>query len=110
MPPKWHHWHMDIRERIRSVIDASPEMTIRQVSLKAGLSDSMLHKFMTGQTDSLTIKTAEKLATALGVDPIWLVFGEGDQDEAGDISNLFRKIPDEDKPVAIRVLRGFMRA
>ncbi len=56
---------MDIRERIKVVIDRKPGLTLRNVSLAAGLSDSMLHKFMTGGTRSLTLETVDKLAAAL---------------------------------------------
>ena len=50
---------MGMRERIQSVIDNTPDVSVRSVSLAAGMSDSMLHKFLRGQTDSMTIKTAD---------------------------------------------------
>lgn len=77
---------MDMRERIKSIIDANPDLSIRNASLAAGMSDSFLSKFLKGQTDSMTIRTAEKLADALGVDPQWLIFGEGDPDRATDVA------------------------
>lgn len=100
---------MDMRERIKAVIAEKPGMTVRSVSLEAGLSDSMLHKFLSGQTDSMTIKTAQSLAKALAVDPRWLIFGEGDPDEATDASNIFKLIPPEHQELAMQVLRGFLR-
>lgn len=67
---------MDLRDRIREAIDRKPEMTIRNASLKAGLSDSALHKFLSHQTKSITIDNLEKLADALGVSLRWLLFGD----------------------------------
>jgi transcriptional regulator with XRE-family HTH domain len=98
-----------MRQRIKAVIDAKPELTVRSVSLAAGLSDSMLHKFLRGGTDSMTIKSAEKLAHALGVDPIWLIFGEGDPDQATDLGKVFERIPQAQREQALRVLETFAR-
>lgn len=109
MPVQWHDALMDMRARIIAVIESKADMSVRKVSLAAGLSDSMLHKFLTGATDSITIKNAEKLATALKVDPRWLIFGEGDPEEASDIANLIRRIPPEWHDKAIAVLEAFAR-
>ena len=59
---------MDFRDRIKAVINERPELTVRKVSLEAGLSDSALHKLLTGSTKSPTLETLEKLAYALDVD------------------------------------------
>lgn len=100
---------MDIRARIRSVIDQNPTMTVRNVSLAAGLSDSALHKFLSGSTTSLTLDTVDKLAEALGVDPAWLAYGEGSPERATRISALFDRIAKDDQDRAIRVLEAFTR-
>src|SRR5690606_25184563 len=100
---------MDIRDRIRSIIDANPDMSVRSVSLAAGLSDSLLHKFLKGSTDSITLKTVDKLAEALGVDPVWLAYGEGGPERASSISALFDKIAEEDKAAALRMLESLAR-
>jgi transcriptional regulator with XRE-family HTH domain len=100
---------MDMRARIIAVIEQRADLTVRSVSLAAGLSDSMLHKFLSGGTDSMTIKNAEKLAKALEVDPRWLIFGEGDPDEASDIASLIQRIPPEWHDKAIAVLEAFAR-
>lgn len=100
---------MDMRARIMAVIERSPSLSVRSVSLAAGLSDSMLHKFLRGGTDSMTIRNAEKLAEALGVDPQWLIFGEGDPEAASDIETIFRRIPAEQQDQARRVLETFAR-
>lgn len=105
----WHYVGVDIRERIRAVIDAKDGLTVRNVSLAAGLSDSALHKFLTGATNSLTLETVDKLATALGVDPAWLAYGEGDPDEANEIASIWDHIPKRDRARAARVLRAFTR-
>ena len=105
----WHHTGMDIRDRIRATIEANPELSVRGVSLAAGLSDSALGKFLKGDTDSITLRTAERLADALGVDQRWLIFGEGDPDFATDISRIVERIPESDREQALRVLRTFAR-
>lgn len=100
---------MDIRERIKAVIDREPDMTVRSVSLAAGLSDSALHKFLTGATDSITLKTVDKLADALGVDPVWLAYGEGDPDLAADVGRLMERIPENRRSEALAILEVFAR-
>lgn len=100
---------MGMRARINAVLAEKPDLSVRSVSLAAGLSDSMLHKFLKGGTDSMTIKNAEKLAKALAVDPIWLIFGEGDRDAASEIEIAARNIPEDQRPQALRVLQAFAR-
>lgn len=100
---------MDIRDRIRMVIDEKPDLTMRKVSLDAGLSDSMLGKFLNGSVESLTLKTVDKLADALGVDPRWLAYGEGDPEPASDIGDLWARIDKRDRETAKRVLEGLIR-
>lgn len=100
---------MGMRERIIATIEAKPELTVRSVSMAAGLSDSMLGKFLKGQTDSMTIKNAEKLADALGVDRVWLTYGEGDPDQASGLESLIRRLPDESLDQVRRVIETFLR-
>lgn len=100
---------MDMRDRINAVIAEKPGLSVRSVSLAAGLSDGMLHKYLRGGTDSMTIRNAEKLAEALGVDPQWLIFGEGDQDRATDISRMIERIAEEDRAQVLRILATFAR-
>ena len=90
---------MDVRDRINQIIAATPGLSVRSVSLAAGLSDSMLQKFLSGQTDSMTIKTAEKLAEALSVDAQWLVFGEGDPDRATDVAAKIERLSEEQRKI-----------
>lgn len=91
------------------MIDANPEMSVRSVSLAAGLSDSALHKFLTGATDSLTLKTVDKLAEALGVDAQWLAYGEGSPERAGELASLWDRIAERDREQARRILETFAR-
>ena len=105
----WHYDAVDIRDRIKAVIDAKPGLTVRNVSLAAGLSDSALHKFLTGATDSLTLKTVDKLADALGVDAFWLAYGKGEPEQATDVEKEFNRIAPEQRDQALRVLRSFQR-
>lgn len=100
---------MDIRARILAVIDENPELSVRNVSLKAGLSDSMLQKFLKGSTESITLKSVEKIAEALGVDQRWLIFGEGTPDQASDLSKLFDQIREDQRAQALAILETFAR-
>lgn len=74
--------HDQIRQRIKSVIDADDELSLRSVSLASG-SDSWLHKFMTSDA-SMKLTQAEKLADALGVSADWLLFGEREASLSAD--------------------------
>ena len=58
---------MSIRDRIKRRIAEMEGETVRNISLKAGMSDSMLHKFLTGQTRSMKVGNLEKVAEALGL-------------------------------------------
>lgn len=104
---------MDIRARIQAVIDAKAELTVRNVSLAAGLSDSALHKFLTGATNSMTLETVDKIAEALGVDPAWLAHGVGDPDRAGGVDSALQEtwedIAPDQRDQALKVLRTFRR-
>lgn len=100
---------MDIRDRIRAVIEQSDDLTVRNVSLRAGLSDSALHKFLSGATNSMTLETVNNLAKALRVNPAWLAHGEGDPDEATPVEQIFERIPKERQALALRVLEDFAR-
>lgn len=105
----WQNGGMDIRARIKAVIESRPELTVRNVSLAAGLSDSALHKFLTGATNSLTLETVDKIAGALGVDPAWLAYGEGDPDVATGIADIWDRISERDRRRARRILEEFTR-
>jgi len=58
---------MGVKENIRKIIDADPDLTVRNVSLAAGLSDSALHKFLTKPEQSMSVANLEKVADVLGV-------------------------------------------
>jgi lambda repressor-like predicted transcriptional regulator len=95
---------MDLRARIQAEIDRNAGMTVRSLSIKAGLSDSALHKFMTGKTKSLTTDNLEKIAQALGVTVRELWWG----DEGGQISYIWDHIPEDRKDQALRTLESFV--
>ena len=98
---------VDIRERIQSIIDANDEMTVRSVSLAAGFSDSMVHKFLTGQTQSMTLDNVNKLAAALGVNPRWLAYGDGPRVLPDNVAYIYDHIPLERRAQALKVLETF---
>lgn len=108
-PPEWQNWGMDIRDRIIMLIEKDPELSVRNVSLAAGLSDSALSKFLKGSIRSLTLETVDKLAEALGVDPEWLAYGVGDPERASSIDKLFKQVPEDQREQARRILETFTR-
>lgn len=95
--------NMDIRDRIKDAIARSDGLTVRNASLRAGLSDSALHKFLTRQTKSITIDSLEKLASALGVSMRWLMFGDP---EIENVHIIWEHIPDRRKKAAVAALRA----
>lgn len=105
----WQNSGMDIRERIRWAIEQNPELTIRNVSLEAGLSDSALHKFLTSQTTDLKLGTVSKLAEALNVDAVWLAYGEGDPERATDLGDKIAQLSLEDRATVAQLVDRFVR-
>jgi len=95
---------MGMRQRIAATIEQRPGLSIRAASLAAGMSDSMLGKYLKGDTDSMTIKSAEKLADALGVDPRWLIFGEGDPEQATDVAAQIERLSDEHRALVAQLV------
>lgn len=100
---------MDMRTRIMAVIAANKDFTVRGISLAAGMSDSMLNKFLKGNTESMTIKNAENLADALGVDLVWLMRGEGDSSRATDIALKIERLSAEHKALVEQLVVQFGR-
>lgn len=98
---------VDIRQRIQSVIDATPGMSPRSVSLAAGFSDSMVHKFLTGQTQSMTLDNVNKLAEALGVTGRWLAYGDGPKKAPPNVIYIYDRIPLDRREQAMKVLETF---
>jgi transcriptional regulator with XRE-family HTH domain len=95
---------MDARARIKSIM-AEKGLSARKVSLDAGLSDSMVHKYLTGQTDSITVDNLEKIAKALGVSFRHLMFGDPESDK---VAYIWDRISERDRQRALRVLEGFV--
>lgn len=80
---------MDTRQRLRKLIERSDTLTFVNVSVRAGLSDSAVHKYCTGRTQSMTTDNLQKVAIAAGVSLRWLLFGE----ENPQVVTLFERIP-----------------
>ena len=57
---------MDVRARIQAII-RERDLAERAISIKAGLSDSWLNKFLSGEIKSMTVDNLAKLAEALEV-------------------------------------------
>jgi DNA-binding Xre family transcriptional regulator len=98
---------MDIRARIEKILSDRPDLTPRSLSLKAGLSDSMMHKFLTGQTRSMTVENLEKVASVLSVSAQWLIFGDTANLPDSKLFYIWDHIPDEKRDQALRVLETF---
>lgn len=102
---------MDVRGRIRQMLDENPEWSPRSISLKAGLSDSMLTKFLNpdkkGGIQSVTLETLEKIAEAMGVNARWLAFGDYPRKRDPKIAYIWDRIAERDKERALRVLETF---
>ena len=96
---------MDVKQRIKSIIDSREDLTIRNVALKAGMSDSSLNKFLNNAEQSTTLRSLEKIADALGVSLRWLMFGEDDQPQ---VIRIWDHIPQRKRADAIRVLSAFV--
>lgn len=91
------------------MIDADDKLTVRNVSLRAGLSDSWLHKLLKGEVRSPTLEAIEKLADALDVDPRWLAFGEGTPERFADIGAMLARATDEQAEMARQMLQVILR-
>jgi transcriptional regulator with XRE-family HTH domain len=100
---------MDLRERIRSVIDERDDLTVRNVSLRAGLSDSWLHKLLKGEVRSPTLEAIEKVADVLEVDPRWLAFGEGDPERYTEIGKTIEGLTETQANLAREMLEAIKR-
>lgn len=100
---------MDLRDRINSLIDADDKRTVRNVSLKAGFSDSWLDKLLKGGVKSPTLESIEKLAVALDVDPRWLAFGEGSPERYADIGEIVSRLTEQQAEMARQMLQVIAR-
>lgn len=94
--------NMDTRQRLRKLIEQSEKLTFVNVSIRAGLSDSAVHKYCTGRTQSMTTDNLQKVAIAAGVSLRWLLFGE----EESSVVNLFERIPVDRRQQAIELLEA----
>ena len=93
-----------MRARILAVIEAKPELSVRNVSLTAGLSDSALGKFLKNSNEDMKIENAKAVAKALGVDPVWLIFGEGDPEEAADMTAKIERMAQHQRDLIKRLI------
>lgn len=67
---------LSLSERIAWIL-RTRGLSVRQLALKATLSHTYVGALAKGARDNLTRASAEKLAAAAGVDPGWLMTGEG---------------------------------
>lgn len=102
---------MDIRSRIRQVLAEHPDWTPSGISLKAGLSNSMLGKFLNpdgpGGIKSMTTDRLEAVAKALDVNPRWLMFGDYPKKVDPKIAYIWDRIPPTRQDQALAILETF---
>lgn len=106
MPPPcavYYDTRMGTRERIKAFIDDRGDLSYASVSKSAGLSDSAVHKYVTGQVKSMTLENIEKVAKAMGASFRWVVFGDGHP----DVENVWDRIPERRRAQALKVLKTF---
>lgn len=94
---------MTPRERIRRYIEENPDLSLANVAKGAGLSNSALHKYVIGQTRSMTLENIEAVAHAMGVSPRWVIFGDGHP----EVINVWDRIPERRKKQALEILETF---
>lgn len=104
-----HNEGMDFRARINAIINADDDLSVRNVSLKAGLSDSALNKLLKGDVRSPTLETIEKLAEALDVDARWLAFGEGERERYADIGEMISRLTEQQAEMARQMMAVILR-
>lgn len=95
---------MDEKRRIQAIIEARDDLTVRNVALKAGLSDSALHKFLTVEDQSMSIRNLRRVAEAMEVSLRYILFGEEGELE---ILSLWDRVAQRDREKAKAVLRAF---
>ena len=99
---------MDVRDRIRQIIEANPELSFAGVSKAAGLSDSAVHKFCTRQVQSMTLGNIEKVAAALGMSLVELLSpDENDRKAEAEVIEIWDHIPLERREQAKDILKTF---
>ncbi len=97
---------MDVKQRIREIIAARDDLSVRGVSLKAGMSDSALHKFLTTDA-SMSIANLERVAEAMGVTVVSLL-GEPEPAVAtANVVRLWSRIAARDQSQALAILETF---
>lgn len=110
-PPerRWQCGGVDVKQRIEAVIAARDDLTVRNVALKAGMSDSILHKFLTKPEQSMTLRSLERIAEAMGLSLQVLLFGEPEKAPSADeqkVVSIWKRIPSAERATALRMLEG----
>lgn len=93
---------VDIRERIIALIEADSALSVRGVSLAAGLGETTLRNFLKGMTRSMTLESIEKIADILGVTARYLAYGDDKP-----VVYIWDRIPDQRRQQALQVLETF---
>jgi transcriptional regulator with XRE-family HTH domain len=70
-------------------------------------SRSTINKYEKGERD-LSLDSAKKVASALGVDADWLIFGDDTENMKNEISRLFDMLPPEKQEAVLQFLRSML--
>lgn len=93
------------RERLPGIARPAGKMTQADLAHKTGFSQGMISQWEKGDSD-VPLQVVHMLAAALDITPEQLLFRDPDKGE--HVSDIWEKIPQEDHPKALRVLRGFL--
>lgn len=94
---------MDMRERIIALIEADPTLSVRGVSIAAGLGETTLRNFLKGMTRSMTLESIEKIADILGVSSRYIAYGDNEP-----VTYIWDRIPSARRQQALQVLETFV--
>jgi hypothetical protein len=97
---------VSVKHRNRDINESRDDLTVRGVSLSAGLSDSALHKFLTSDSHSMMLSNLEKVADAMGV-PLYELLVDQPPPAPAEVVNIWDRIPDRHRNQALTILRTF---
>jgi transcriptional regulator with XRE-family HTH domain len=96
------------RQRLESAL-VEKERSKREVSLAADLGPGYVHSILKEGKDP-TVDNLMKVAAALGVSPIWLIFGIEVSQDADDLLALWGRAQPETRQGILSILRSHKAA
>ena len=99
---------VDPRDRIRELLALRGFRSVRALALAAGLEQPTLHRYLSGQTEQMTLENLEALARALKV-TLSELLGEvpvSSRAMLGEAESLLRRLSDEQLQQVVSVARA----